>query len=318
MSQTDQNLKRQMFFSSLSIKINRCLAPSGTCEEPAIRAHSVQNAAVMDLLHRDGHLKVTSLRVKGDNPPVMVWKDVGRNHATTFEGFCSAHDTDLFRPIDNKPFDEADQEQLFLYAYRAVARELHALMEAAVKVQSLYQQRIEAGIDSGNEPEHVGIVAVEHMMNAYSTYTYKTGLDEALLAGRFDILKHVIVRLTNQPSTIAASVFFDLDTRPGREEPPRVALNIFPVSKNETVAIFSFTDADAEPVQEYIRGILEADGIYQKYLLSRMLLLHAENFVVAPSVFDTWAQEKCDAILNFFLKTLRFGSSEESEHFYLF
>jgi uncharacterized protein DUF6908 len=34
------------------------------------------------------------------------------------------------RPL-TRPFDPADREQLFLYSYRAVARELHQLMEAA-------------------------------------------------------------------------------------------------------------------------------------------------------------------------------------------
>jgi hypothetical protein len=261
---------------------------------------------------------MASIQFKGDDPPAMVWRDAGRNLATTFEGFCSVHDSALFLPIDIRPFDTTSQEQLFLYAYRAVARELHALMEAAAKIQSMYQQRIEVGVDQGNQPEFAGIVALEHMMTAYSTYEYKTVLDLALEKKEFDILSHEVVLLTNQAPTIAASVFLDLDTRPNREDPPRVALNIFPVSKDDTVAIFSFVEADAGPVREYIHDLLESAGTYQKYLLSRMLLLHAENFVVAPPLFDMWSQEKRDAILNFFLKTLRFGSSEQSEHFYLF
>lgn len=239
MLKIDHSLGRQMFFSSLSVRINRCLAPSGTCANPAIRAHSVQNSSVMDLLHRNGHLKVASFQFKSDGPPAMVWRDAGRNLATTFEGFCSGHDSALFVPIDTKPFDATSHEQLFLYAYRAVARELHALMEAAVKTQSIYQRRIEAGIDQGNQPELAGMVAIEHMMNAYFTYEYKTLLDQALGGKEFDILSHDIIRLTNQAPTIAASVFFDLDTRPNRKDPPRVALNIFPVSDEDTVALAS-------------------------------------------------------------------------------
>jgi len=56
----------------------------------------------------------------------------------------------------------------------------------------------------------------------------------------------------------------------------------------------------------------------QKYLLSRMLLTYAETFVIAPSVFDTWPSEKRDAIPDFLLKTVRFDSSKESQHLYLF
>jgi hypothetical protein len=54
-------------------------------------------------------------------------------------------------------------------------------------------------------------------------------------------------------------------------------------------------------IREYIRDILESDGACKKYLLSRMLLTHAENFVIAPPTFDNWSDEKRDAILDFFL-----------------
>lgn len=312
------NLRKKMLFSSLAARINRCLEPTQSCTNTAIRAHSVQNAAVMDLLHRAGHVKVLTHDHHNADSYTLIWRDIGRNLATTFEGFCSEHDAILFAPIDTRPLDLADREQLFLYAYRAVARELHQLMEAAVRTQSMCQQRIEAGIDNGNEPELAGMMAVDHMMTAYSTFVYKSRLDEAILNRDFNILNHEIVRLALQAPAIAASVFFDLDTRRYQDEPPRIALNIFPISPGETVAIYSFTDADSEPVCEYLSEILTTADEYQKYLVSRLLLLHAENFVVSPALFDTWSDIKRDAIRDFFLETIRYGSAEQSEHFYLF
>jgi hypothetical protein len=182
----------------------------------------------------------------------------------------------------------------------------------------MYRQRIEAGIEKGNEPELAGTMAVEQMMSAYSTYTYKVALDEALLNRKFNALTHEIVLLAPQSPAIAASVFFDLDTRRYQDDPPRAAFNILPISRDKTVAIFSFTDADAEPMHEYISDIFATEGAYQKYLISRLLLLHAENFVVSPALFDTWSEVKRNAIRDFFLKTIRFGSAEQSEHLYLF
>src|SRR5580658_6448922 len=152
MAKIANSLGKKMLFSSLSAGINRCLEPSESCTNPAIRAHSVQNAAVMDLLHRAGHVKALTHDRHNAESFALIWRDVGRNLATTFEGFCSTHDSSLFAPIDTSPLDLSDREQLFLYAYRAVARELLTSMEAAVKIQSMYQQRVEAGIDKGNEP----------------------------------------------------------------------------------------------------------------------------------------------------------------------
>lgn len=307
-----------MLFSSLAARINCCLEPTYGCTNSAIRAHSVQNAAVMDLLHRNGHVKSLTVNRRNADRFELIWGDIGRNLATTFEGFCSGHDAALFARIDTRPFDSTDREQLFLYAYRAVARELHQLMEASVRTQSMYQERIEAGIDSGNEPELAGMMAVEHMMTAHSTFVYKSRLDEALLGRDFEILNHEVVRLAQQSPAIAASVFFDLDTRRYQDEPPRIALNILPISRDETIAIYSFTDADTEPVREYLSDIRATEGTYQKYLVSRLLLLHAENFVVSPALFDTWSDVKRNAIRDFFLETIRYGSAEQSEHFYLF
>jgi hypothetical protein len=217
---------------------------------------------------------------------------VGRNFATTFEGFCSNHDAILFRPIETQIFDLANDEQLFLYAYRAIVRELHASMEAAIKLQFGYQGRVEAGLDTGTEPEEAGLRAVDQMLVAHSTFEYKVELDRALTAARHDALIHKIVQLDDQAPVLAVSALFDLNNRPNDEEPPRIALNVFPISDKQTVVVFSFTHRDAPAVKDYLHDVLRASGAYQKYLISRMVLMHAENFIVAPSLFDTWSPEK--------------------------
>jgi hypothetical protein len=53
-------------------------------------------------------------------PPELV----GLNFASTFTGFCSNHDGQLFSPVENKIF-VTQQEQCFLLGYRAIARELY-------------------------------------------------------------------------------------------------------------------------------------------------------------------------------------------------
>lgn len=288
------------------------------CDNPPIRAHSVQNGRVMDLLQESGHVKTPKLTVRSDDSLSFGWEDVGRNLATTFEGFCSVHDSNLFRAIDSTIFDETDLEQLFLYSYRAAAREVHASVEAMIRLQSGYQNRIEAGLDRGDQPELAGMVALRQMLIASSTWEYKLELDEALVAREHNMLSYEIVWLHNQQPTLAVSACFDLDNRPNKPEPPRVMLNIFPVSEHDTVVIFGFTRKDAPAVTEYLQDLLGAAGSYQKYLISRLVLMHAENFVVAPSAFRSWVQEKRDCMLQFALKTLHFNTTDENQHLYLF
>jgi hypothetical protein len=71
-----------------------------TCESSAIRAHSIQNSQTLDLLVRNNHVKTLTKRIDKEKGPEISFGDVGRNQATTFEGFCSRHDAEIFAPID--------------------------------------------------------------------------------------------------------------------------------------------------------------------------------------------------------------------------
>jgi hypothetical protein len=318
MSPIGRSLRRKLYFRAQSVRLNRCFAPSGNCEQSAIRAHSVQNGTVMSLLQVNGHVKTPRYSLTRSDTFVPSWEDAGRNLATTFEGFCSRHDTEMFRPIDTRPFNPDDEEQLFLYAYRSVSRELHASMEAAARLQAGYQSRIEAGIDSGNQPEEAGMRALDQMFVSYATYEYKENLDAALLKRDFGILKHRVLVLGDQPPAIAVSTCFNLAGVTERDDWPRLSLNVFPLSSQKSVAIFSYVSQDLAPVKHQIDPIFNAGGHYQKYLISRLILGNAENFVVSPALFSTWSEEKKDKILKFFVQTLQLDSSVESEHLYLF
>lgn len=315
--------------------MNRCLAPGPVCREKAIRAHSVQNARTMDLLARNGHVKAIKLAIEWNRGPAVRFEDVGRNLASTFEGFCGAHDTSLFLPIDTRPFDPNDAEQLFLIAYRSIARETLVVMEGASKIHSAYQDRISMNLDTGRIPEPAGMRALGHMMNAYETWEYKTNLDNAWLAHRYKGLSHYVIVLAQTQASIAVSSCFSLEDRPKdtnsatnpdslfveaseADRTVRLTINAFPTSANETVVIFSYTKEDSSRVRDFLRPILAAQGLYQKYLLSKLILMHCENFVISPKIFDTWENEKKNAIEAFFLNTLQHNLDVEDQKLFLF
>jgi hypothetical protein len=146
---------RRRFFELHNWRFGRCLEPTLTCGAKAIRAHSIQNARVFDLLSVKGHVTMFKLNVATDGPEVVL-RRVGRHEASTFPGFCASHDTSIFKALDTKPLNLENPEQLFLLAYRSVCRELHATMEAASKIQSAYLDRVDKGWDDGNGQHQLG------------------------------------------------------------------------------------------------------------------------------------------------------------------
>jgi hypothetical protein len=308
-----------LFFARQGKQLSRCLAPGMSCTAAAIWAHSLQNAQILDLLVRDGHVKALKHRIEKTVGPVISFEDVGRNEATTFAGFCAEHDSSIFKPIDVNAFDPNDNEHLFLVTYRAIARELHAQMDGAAKIQGTYEKRVELGIDSGDEPTPAGMTAIEHFMKAYQTYVYKSSFDDALLSKRFAVVSHHVLAIRHEEPTIAVSSHLSLDGMSRNNDWVRVTLNILPLDSKESAAIFSYLPCDADLVRSGLDRIFSSEGVYQKYLLSKLILNNCENFVVSPAYFDQWSAAKRRAITDYFAETLTTGKLDfENQNLYLF
>jgi hypothetical protein len=282
---------------------NRCLDRTMTCTHKAIKAHSIQNSKVIDLLENNGHLIMPLKKMKKDGP-VVCFGLVGRNDATTFEGLCKEHDNNYFFEIDTKEINPENTFQLFLLAYRSIIRELHATFEYAIKAQSLYQDKAKLLNEDMKYPESLGLYAVERMVIAYETFKYRTIFDSAMDTGDFSKILHDYVLIDTEP-TISCSTLASVDSMiNSKGETSRFCLNILPLDKNKTLVLISYVDDDRENIEKYFHRILTADGYYQKYLISKIVLNHCENIIISPTYFDKWSIEKKQDITKYFISTL--------------
>jgi hypothetical protein len=302
------------FFKLHSSRFGKCLEPKMTCTQTAIRAHSIQNAQAIDLLQHENHVIALQPDFSGGTPSIE-FKLIGRNKASTFTGLCSNHDHTLFIPLDTRSLDLTDEEQLFLLAYRAVTRELHAVMEGATKVQSAYSSRVERGIDSSEEISPAGMLATQHLITSYTTYLYRfENYDKALLSNQYDALEHDTIVLEQQAPVLAVSSLFSLDRILKVDDMVRIVLNIVPVSINRTYAVFSYTKNDAGKARAAVDRVLLSHGDHQKFELSKLILSSIENFLISPSHFESWTDSKRERIRMAFATTIMAGSEPE-EHF---
>jgi hypothetical protein len=275
------------------------------CGEPAIRAHSIQNSQTIALLEQDNHVLAWQPRFSQSGPDIAL-RRIGRNDASTFAGFCNRHDTELFRPLDSKPLDGADREQLFLLAYRGITCELHAIMTGAVQLQSLYTARIERGVESPDSSSPAGQKAVEQMLLSWATWRYRHRYyDEPLLRQSFDGVEHDVIVLNDQAPCLAASSFITLKDVPVDQDLAAVAINILPVSETSTVAVFSYAKQDQGIVRAALDRILGSTGDVQKYELSKIVLSRISNVLISPRHFDRWGAEKAKKITDAFVRTVQ-------------
>ena len=169
---TEDEIRKKMlasFFRTDKAKFNRCLEPSMSCKNKAIRAHSVPNSRILENFCENGHVTTFKGRIDKDEGPQIDLGLVGRDSATTFAGLCSKHDQEIFSEIDNKEISLENKQHLFFLAYRSVYRKLHATMEAAAQIQSAYLQHVDLGLDHAEQHSEAGIIAVFKMMRSWQT-----------------------------------------------------------------------------------------------------------------------------------------------------
>jgi hypothetical protein len=297
--------RRRIFgegISHLKQKYEICLCPGTECASRAIAAHSVQNNGILDRLAEDGHVISPRIQVAfSSEPPNYAFERIGRNKATTFTGLCSAHDTELFKPIDTSPVDIRSAEHLFLLAYRSVLKESHATRKSVVDTQGLYKLGAKHGLYSLDGPSEPGMLAVEQMINAYLVEETKRHFDAAYLSKRWSALRHSVLSLKTQPCLAVSSMLSTDILSTHVDGPAYVALNVFP-HDDHTVAVFSCLAQDSGLMAERFSALFAASGQYQLYELSKLILRRCENLVIAPRHYESFSSRQRQAIEEYFRK----------------
>jgi hypothetical protein len=93
-----------------------------------IKAHTIQRNGGLSAIAQDGHVFNCLLHDQSFGGRLSLDREpnrVGIGQASTFTGFCSHHDDELFAPIEKQPFTGSGH-QVTLLAYRSICHELFA------------------------------------------------------------------------------------------------------------------------------------------------------------------------------------------------
>lgn len=290
---------RQIVYASIRHKLNHCLYPSDPeCERKAIRAHSIQNRGVLNLLAEDGHVSMLEAKpILDDVPEVPDFESVGRNQATTFTGLCGEHDADLFRPIDTDQLDLTDPEHVFLITYRSVLREAHSQLQVARRLSKVLDGLSEIGIPDPVSPSPASAALTMPVAYAFDAYMEKLAYDDLYLRRDFGAIEHQAVTVqVAEPSLAASTVFYP--ARAGRRT-FCTALNVFPKNGRHK-ALFSYRRENRRIITPLADDLRMMRGEERELAVSRILLSRCENFILRPSLCEEYSRGQREIIRTYF------------------
>ncbi|VAV84501.1 hypothetical protein MNBD_DELTA01-1129 [hydrothermal vent metagenome] len=311
------NLQRQSAFE-------KCLALDISCPAKVIRAHSVQSSFILDKLVQNGHVYM----FKCKNDGFVKLELTGKNHATTFTGFCQPHDSELFNEVDfslENRFDPNSKRQILLLSLRAISREYWSKLNTLKMYKSILNlvhkldiNGVRQLFNSPSLDEHI-IINIKEPLKQFIVNTKESifriqklysSLQTLTQSNKYHLMHFHAFKIDEKASIAVSSVFipeFDLDgKRLNALQLPRdftsVILTVLP-SDSGTYALFTFHKRHAQILTPLFNQIDALDENDLKQVLSKMVLMHCENTVLAPRMVDSLTDEQHNNLEQFFFET---------------
>lgn len=278
----------------VDLEYETCLhpaAPSG-CSDAIIQAHTVQRmGGGLKSIATEGHvygLKLHPYFFQKNDMRVMP-ELVGTRKASTFRGFCSVHDAELFKPVEQRSFD-ATKEQLLLMNFRVIARRLYEKTVALRRAPRMFDY--DRGLPPRAQREWFA-VQYRHAKNIEEALTnvsiLKAEYDRLISRMSSECVNALVVHFSGPPDFMCAEIApmeFDFMSRQVHEPPPPAHLCSYTVTVGDSWN-FVLSWAGTNPAAEQLcRSFIELSDDQRASAVLRFALEYTDNLFFAPAWWD--------------------------------
>lgn len=285
------------------LTFKKCHAPDymkSKCSSKIIKSHTVSKSSNLKQIAQDGHVYefrkdfITWHTNKND----MV-KPIGIANASTFFGFCSIHDKELFAPFEDKEFN-FDYEQIFLLSYRALAREFYikksVLKLYSTKVIKEYDKGIKNPIEKKLFLEKANAFVKGTELGIRDLTKIKTKFDNDMYTKNFLDIKYYAIVINKIPEIMCSGAWIPeydfqnnklIDLEDSSKIFTGLYINTLSYLSNKGIIIFSWNEK--EIIQENNDFIISLDNILDKdkpKAIIKWLFSNNENIYFSPIWWD--------------------------------
>ena len=284
-------------------KEGRCLHyESGDRCNEIIKAHSIQNNGVLSKIANEKKVIYALSKNMSDfekNGGTLSFRKYSIHKFSIFRGFCGNHDNDLFKPIDTSYFKSGNQQQVFLYAYRSLAKELFDKENAlTLWVDMLEDVKDNIGLSKSIS---VQIDGTKNSLNSLNVH--KKIYDDVLKNETYDDMRCVSFNSTDESIMAFSNILYpnydfmgniiqDLSNTNTENTFELITFCSVPIEKGWSF-IFSWHKSSDNSCLAFIQSLKEM--MKQEYslgdLLFKFILLNSENFAFSPTWWESLSED---------------------------
>ena len=280
-----------------------CMAPTNDCEGGIIKAHTLSVGQMLTPISRDGHVYSLKINVynatKTDTAAQISLR--GIREISVFRGFCAKHDRELFLPIENRVFT-ASAEQIFLHAFRAIAKECYLKPKGTIQAKripelrkNIYNQKYT--YITGEEQQY--ITGSEY--GAKDMFLLKKKMDKLMIRKDFSKLRTVFVSFKRMPDIVCNFVYTpdmdfddkelqDFNAPSGKME--HLFVTVSPHTNGGGYLLLSHLGnrKASNSCRRLIESLLTQPDISSA--IARLVFSRTENYAISPTWFDSLSPQR--------------------------
>jgi hypothetical protein len=298
-----------------------CLHPQAgadKCSGKIVQAHTVQRKGGLAAIAEDGHV-ISPKRGFEDifkNDGKIVPRLHGVREASTFAGFCSTHDDQLFSPIEKAPLS-LNREAAFLLSFRAICYEKLTKegAERATEVQRLADKGDPFELQCVKQ-QYIHFFREGMKRGIRDLDRWKRRYDTAFLTGNYDDFCFYGVMFSDTLPIVSCGSFhpeFDFNgndlqiiTR-GEEEFEHISFNLT-VVHNKSLAVLGWTGGLQGPAERFVDSFKTLPRVKMANAVFHLACEHLENTYIRPS----WWEAQSEAAREHLIGRFRSGIGSEN------
>lgn len=292
---TDQqrDFKKLMASFKKTATIKECFHhKSDECKGDIKQSHSIQRNGRLSIIEGDVNGNQSIYTFTSNVPSVdhliADLKPVGKKEASTFFGFCDYHDTSLFNPIENFPFDNSDKH-LFLHSYRSFAHSYHRKKEDNKVYNDPNSEFVKAMPKGWVELMQQGV-----NMAINDSAKRKSQLDAYIEKGIYDELEYLVYE---KPGLYPFAVSSQMSPRVSYKNKPmnnhidpdvpfsQPMITLLP-DRNTTFAILA-AFPDDEPAINLLNELDELPNLKLEKAITSLIMANCENTFFSPPFWNS-------------------------------
>lgn len=284
--------------NSLS-EIKNCYAPPELHLECSkiIKAHTIsKSSGLTEIADSTNHVLglKTNLGNLDRNDGKLKLEKIGINKASTFTGFCSKHDKDLFACFEDKPFI-ATKEQCIALTYRSVAKEIYG--QEGLLSNAIFMRDMDKGSPLIHQIRFQNFIqqyelGIRESINKLTIV--KKNLDSAILKRAHKPYSFLIIKFSSPIPIVVSSMIEPTHDFKGnliqnltdlRLNSAHIVLNAF--SNNQKGFVVLSWLKEEKTIEKFVKSLLDKDKEYIFSSLINLFLSSSENSYISPEWWNS-------------------------------